>query len=52
MRVLVDQGILDQPEVSLGSGQRGLAIMMNPPDILAALDAFEIVDFAKQAGVT
>lgn len=52
MRVLVHQGILDQPEVSLGSGQRGLAIMMNPPDILAALDAFEIVDFAKQAGVT
>lgn len=51
MRVLVHQGILDQPEVSLGSGQRGLAIMMNPPDILAALDAFEIVDFAKQAGV-
>jgi Cys-tRNA(Pro)/Cys-tRNA(Cys) deacylase len=47
MRVLIDQGILSQPEVSLGSGQHGLAILMKPQDILAALDEFEIVDFGK-----
>ncbi len=47
MRILVDKGILDQPEVSLGSGQRGLAIIMAPAGILAALDSVEIVDFRE-----
>jgi len=47
MRVLIDQGILDQSEVSLGSGQHGLAILMKPQDLLAALDSVEIVDFTK-----
>lgn len=46
MRILIDQGVLDQPEVSLGSGQRGLAILIKPQDILSALDTAEIVDFA------
>jgi Cys-tRNA(Pro)/Cys-tRNA(Cys) deacylase len=46
MRVLIDQKVLDQPEVSLGSGQRGLAIMMKPQDLLSALDSVEIVDFS------
>jgi Cys-tRNA(Pro)/Cys-tRNA(Cys) deacylase len=45
MRVLIDQGVIDQPEISLGSGERGLAIMIRPQDLLAALDAVEIVDF-------
>ncbi len=48
MRILVDQRVLDQPEVSLGSGQRGLAIIMKPQDILAALDEVETVDFSKE----
>ncbi len=48
MRVLVDQGVLGQPEVSLGSGQRGLAILMKPEDILSALDDVETVDFLKE----
>jgi prolyl-tRNA editing enzyme YbaK/EbsC (Cys-tRNA(Pro) deacylase) len=45
MRVLVDRRILDLPEVSLGSGKRGLAIMMNPQDMLDAIDRYELVDF-------
>ncbi len=49
MRVLIDQGVLDQPEVSLGSGQRGLAIIMKPADLLAALDTVEIVNFSNGA---
>jgi Cys-tRNA(Pro) deacylase len=48
MRVLVDQGVLAQPEVSLGSGQRGLAILMKPEDILSALDEVDTVDFSKE----
>lgn len=48
MRVLIDQGVLAQPEVSLGSGQRGLAILMKPQDILAALDEVEMVAFSKE----
>ena len=47
MRVLVDHCMLDLPEVSLGSGQRGLAILMTPTDLLAALPIKEIVDFAS-----
>jgi Cys-tRNA(Pro) deacylase len=46
MRVLVDRCILDLPEVSLGSGRRGLAILMTPADLLAALIDYEVVDFS------
>ncbi len=48
MRILVDQGVLDQPEVSFGSGQRGLAILLNPQDMLSALDRYEIVNFSEE----
>jgi Cys-tRNA(Pro)/Cys-tRNA(Cys) deacylase len=47
MRVLIDQGIINQSEVSLGSGQRGLAILVKPQDLLSALDSVEIVDFTS-----
>jgi Cys-tRNA(Pro)/Cys-tRNA(Cys) deacylase len=48
MRVLVDQGVLTQSEVSLGSGQRGLAIIMQPADLIRALDQalVETVNFS------
>lgn len=46
MRVLIDQGVLDQAEVSLGSGQRGVAILIKPHDLLTALDWAEVVDFS------
>ncbi len=48
MHVLIDQGVLDQMEVSLGSGQRGLAILMKPQDILSALVDVEIVNFSGE----
>lgn len=50
MPVMVDQAVLDQPEVSLGSGERGLAIIMQPRDMLNALDQYEIVNFSAPAG--
>lgn len=46
MRILIDRGVIQQNEVSLGSGRRGLAIIMNPRDIVGALDQSEIVDFS------
>jgi Cys-tRNA(Pro)/Cys-tRNA(Cys) deacylase len=46
MRVLIDRCIIDLPEVSLGSGQRGLAILITPADLMAALPEKEVVDFS------
>ncbi len=44
LRVLVDQSVLDQEEVSLGSGVRGTAVMIKTADLLKALgDEAEIV---------
>jgi Cys-tRNA(Pro) deacylase len=45
MHVLVDQAILDLPEVSIGACRRGIAIMIDPAALVAALTDFEIVSF-------
>ena len=37
IRVLVDQSVLNQEEISLGSGVRGTAVMMKTADLLTAL---------------
>ncbi len=50
MRLLIDQGVLDQPEISLGSGKRGLAIILAPGALLQAVDQFEVVNFSSEAG--
>lgn len=47
MKVLVDQGVLTQPEISLGSGQRSVAIIMRPADLLRALDDHDVVNFSE-----
>jgi Cys-tRNA(Pro)/Cys-tRNA(Cys) deacylase len=44
LRVLVDQSVLNQSEISLGSGVRGTAVLMQTADLLTALgNAVEIV---------
>ena len=44
VRVLVDQSVLDQTEISLGSGVRGTAVLLKTADLLIALgDGVEIV---------
>lgn len=48
LRILVDDSVLAQQELSLGSGVRGIAVLMQRADLLAALaqvtrDAVEIV---------
>lgn len=49
MRVLVEKTILEQTEVSLGSGQRGLAILLTPEELQKHLENYEIVDFSEPA---
>jgi Cys-tRNA(Pro)/Cys-tRNA(Cys) deacylase len=48
MRVLLDTSILKQKEISIGSGKRGLAIIMAVEDVLSALEGWESGDFALE----
>ena len=43
LRILVDQSVLDQTEVSLGSGVRGTAVIVKTADLLKALEGVEVV---------
>jgi len=47
VRTLVDQSVLVFPEVSLGSGRPGLAILMDPQDLMRALVDAEIGQFGE-----
>ena len=44
LRILADQRIFEQPEISLGSGMRGVAIIMASADLRRAIPNLEIVD--------
>lgn len=46
--VLIDQRVLAQEEISLGSCQRGVAIIMKSTDLLKAIDTVEIVNFSTE----
>lgn len=45
IRILVDDGLLAQAEISLGSGVRGTAIIMQAADLLSAIGNYEIGKF-------
>ncbi len=45
LRILVDQTVLTQPEISLGSGQRGTAILLTTVNLLRGLGAIETGKF-------
>ncbi len=45
--ILVDRSVLDQDEVSLGSGVRGVAVIMRTDDLVAVLGDVEIVDLRR-----
>jgi Cys-tRNA(Pro)/Cys-tRNA(Cys) deacylase len=47
MRILVDESILAQTVVSIGSGKRGLAVILESADLLRALGNVEIGAFRK-----
>jgi Cys-tRNA(Pro) deacylase len=44
LRVLVDPGLLKEEEVSLGSGVRGVAIIMKTSDLMRGLEEPELVE--------
>src|SRR3990172_2360417 len=45
MRILVDESILDEEEISIGSGERGVTVIVRSKDFFAALDHSEIGQF-------
>jgi Cys-tRNA(Pro)/Cys-tRNA(Cys) deacylase len=47
VKVLIDQSVLKEEEVSLGSGVRGVAIIMKSQDIRRALEEPEIVSLLE-----
>jgi prolyl-tRNA editing enzyme YbaK/EbsC (Cys-tRNA(Pro) deacylase) len=50
MRVLVDEGLLAEQEVSMGSGRRYLAVILQAADVLRALDNPEVGKFTLDDG--
>ena len=46
MRILADESIFVQTEISIGSGVRGVAIILKPTDLQSALGQFKIGKFA------
>ena len=46
IRTLVDQSVLDQEEISIGSGVRSTTVIMQKEDLLRALGAYETGQFA------
>jgi Cys-tRNA(Pro)/Cys-tRNA(Cys) deacylase len=47
LRILVDQGVLEQEEVSIGSGERGVTVIMLTSELMGALEGAEIGRFAN-----
>lgn len=47
LRVLVDPGLLREDQVSLGSGVRGVALIMKTEDLMRALGNPEVVDLVE-----
>ncbi len=44
MRTLVDKSVLDQDEISIGSGQQGVAVILRQADLIKAIGEPEVVD--------
>lgn len=45
VRVLVDQSVLEQDVVSIGSGERGVTVIMRTEDMMEALERGEVGSF-------
>jgi Cys-tRNA(Pro)/Cys-tRNA(Cys) deacylase len=45
LRVLIDEGVLAQEEISLGSGVRGVAVILRTADLRRALPQAEVGNF-------
>ncbi len=49
LRILVDQSVLSQEEISIGSGERYATVILRTEDMLKALGPVEIGAFAQTA---
>jgi prolyl-tRNA editing enzyme YbaK/EbsC (Cys-tRNA(Pro) deacylase) len=45
--VVVDESVLEQEEVSIGSGERGLTVILRTEDLMRALGDVEVVCFRE-----
>jgi Cys-tRNA(Pro)/Cys-tRNA(Cys) deacylase len=50
MRILLDRSILSEQEISIGSGERYVTVIMRTKDLLGALGAVEIEELAQREG--
>jgi Cys-tRNA(Pro)/Cys-tRNA(Cys) deacylase len=48
LRILVDETVLAAEELSIGSGVRGTTVILSSHDLLAALEAVELVSIASR----
>jgi len=48
MRILIDQAVLDQAEISIGSGTRNTTIILSSQDLQRALPEAEVGEFAER----
>jgi prolyl-tRNA editing enzyme YbaK/EbsC (Cys-tRNA(Pro) deacylase) len=49
LKILIDRSLLSHQEISLGSGTRGVAVIMQAGDLMRVLRDGEIGDFAQQS---
>jgi Cys-tRNA(Pro)/Cys-tRNA(Cys) deacylase len=47
LRILIDNSVTAQSEISIGSGVRGSTVIMKTTDLLLALDGAELGTFAR-----
>jgi Cys-tRNA(Pro) deacylase len=48
LRVLIDHSILEEEEISIGSGERGVTVILSSQDLMKALGDVEVVQFRKE----
>jgi Cys-tRNA(Pro) deacylase len=49
LRMLVDRTVLDQSEISIGSGERGITVILSVEDLKRGLGDFEVVSLGENA---
>jgi len=48
LRVLVDQSVLAEEEISIGSGERGVTVILSSQELMKALGDVEVVQLKKE----
>jgi Cys-tRNA(Pro) deacylase len=52
MRIMVDRSVVQEGEISIGSGVRSTTVILRSADLLKALGSVEIDDFVQRSGYT